>query len=71
MKWIRKAVEKGDARAEQTLGHRYFFGNLGVQKDDAEAIKWLRNAAEHGDAETQCHIGFEFFSGGVRSTRYS
>lgn len=41
---FQKAAEKGDARAQYSLGVMYLDG-IGTQKDKKEAMRWLRKAA--------------------------
>jgi len=54
---IRAKAEKGDAQFQSKLGSAFFFGNLGVAKDAAEAVKWCRKAAEQNYADSQFILG--------------
>lgn len=54
--WYRKAAEKGDATAQNTLGGCYYFGR-GAEKNKAEAVKWYRKAADQGNARAQGRLG--------------
>jgi S1-C subfamily serine protease len=56
LKWLRKAIEKGNASAQAILGMMYWYGD-GVPQGYAEAVKWYRNAAEQGDALAQNNLG--------------
>ena len=49
-------AERGDARAQATLGVMYDNGR-GVPQDYAEAAKWYRKAAEQGFAGAQFNLG--------------
>ena len=52
VKWLRKAAEQNNAKAQLNLGLCY--GNdQGVEKDYGEAVKWYRKAAEQNDAKAQ------------------
>ena len=59
MRWLRKAAEQGDAKAQFLLGDMYVSGK-GVTKDEVEAVRWLRKAAEQGDAEAQANLGLMY-----------
>ena len=57
------AAEKGDAKAQYSLGVMYDLG-LGVSEDaPSEAVKWFRKAAEQGNAEAQVALGHRFREG--------
>src|SRR6266704_2297542 len=60
---VRAKAEKGDAQSQCVLGGVFFFGNLGVAKDDAEAVKWFRKAAEKNDASAQYNLGVCYAQG--------
>lgn len=45
--WYRRAAERGNSRAQFTLGCCYEYGN-GVEANLEEAIKWYRKAAANG-----------------------
>lgn len=59
---IRLAAEKGDAAAQDHLGHMYERGQ-GVQQDLAEATRWYSNAAEQGYADAQYNLGLLYDRG--------
>jgi len=61
-KWMRRAAEAGDARAEFNIAALYVQGT-GVPQDDNEAAKWMRKAAEHGLAAGQFGLGSLYASG--------
>ncbi|MCL2102850.1 MAG: sel1 repeat family protein [Syntrophorhabdaceae bacterium] len=59
---IKRAAEKGDAKAQFNLGNMYLEGR-GVALNDAEAAKWFRSAAEQGVSEAQHNLGAMYFEG--------
>jgi TPR repeat protein len=61
---IRAKAEKGDAESQCSLGGAYFFGDLGLAKDEALAVKWYRKAAEQGLADAQRILGMCYINGG-------
>ena len=44
---LKALAEKGDAKAQTSLGQMYRFGN-GVEQDDKAAVKWFHKSAEQG-----------------------
>ena len=54
---IRAKAEKGDAPSQCDLGNAFSFGNLGVEKDEIEAVKWYRKAADQNVANAQYNLG--------------
>src|SRR5438876_692798 len=60
---IRAKAENGDAQSQFDLGQAFFFGDLGVAKDDAEAVKWYRKAVEQNFAQAQLNWGFSYHFG--------
>jgi len=56
---IKAYAEKGDPKAQYTLGFCYTKG-FGVTKDASEAVKWYRKAAEQGDAGAQYSLGLAY-----------
>jgi tetratricopeptide (TPR) repeat protein len=59
---MRARAEKGDAKAEYSLGYMYYHGK-GAPQDYAEAVRWYRKAAEQGDARAEAVIGSTYFYG--------
>jgi uncharacterized protein len=59
---IRRAAEKGEAAAQNTLGNLYLEGT-GVAKNEAEALSWYRKAADQGDPVAQCNLGSMYAEG--------
>ena len=55
---IRAKAEKGDAQSQCELGMASEEGNLGVVRDDKEAVKWYRKAAEQNYAPGQALLGW-------------
>ena len=60
---IRVQAEKGDAQSQSDLGRAFYFGNLGVAEDHAEAVKWYRKAAEQNLALAQYNLGLCYVNG--------
>jgi hypothetical protein len=60
---IRAKAERGDVQSEFELGVAFSLGNLGVAKDDAEAVKWFRKAAVQNLREAQYNLGFCYANG--------
>jgi len=58
-KWYAKAAERGNADAQNELGHLYQFG-LGVEKDNAQALQWFRKAADQGNPGGQANLGWMY-----------
>jgi TPR repeat protein len=46
---IRAKAEKGDAQSQCVLGEAFAEGNLGVARNEVEAVKWFRKAAKQND----------------------
>jgi len=62
----RAAAEKGEAWAQNKLGHMYRNGyGWGVTEDYATAVKWYRKAAEQGYANAQFNLGYMYENGEV------
>ena len=59
---FRKAAEKGDAAAQNSLGFAYVKGQ-GVPQDNVESVKWFRKAAQQGLAKAQYNLGFAYYNG--------
>jgi TPR repeat protein len=64
---IKAKAEKGDAKAQCSLGVCYHDGD-GVTKDTVEAVKWYQKAAEQGLAPAQTNLGV-CYQDGVGVTR--
>jgi len=58
----RPLAEKGDVRAQTSLGGKYYNGQ-GVRRDYAEATKWVRKAAGRGYAPAQAYLGIMYWNG--------
>ncbi len=54
--WYRKAAEKGNARAQNVMGNRYYNGKC-VEQNYVEAVKWYRKAAAQGWVFAQFTLG--------------
>lgn len=66
----RPLAEKGDARAQLSLGGMYYNGQ-GVRQDYAEAAEWTRKAAEQGYAPAQADLAVLYWNGqGCRKTLF-
>jgi TPR repeat protein len=61
-KSLKALAEKGDAKAQYSLGDKYVTGP-GVEKDDKEAVKWYRKAAEQNYAPAQHNLGYVYANG--------
>jgi uncharacterized protein len=55
-------AEKGDARAQFSLGLSYENGD-GVPRDYTKAREWYEKAAAQGDAKAQLYLGLQFSFG--------
>ena len=53
----RAKAENGDAQSQFELARAFYSGNLGVAKDEVEAVKWFRKAAKQNCAKAQCNLG--------------
>ncbi|MGZ4778272.1 MAG: DUF2059 domain-containing protein, partial [Thermoanaerobaculia bacterium] len=62
---MRVAAERGDAKAQRSLGRSYEWAEHGVAKDLAEAAKWYRKAADQGDAQAQYLLASLYARGGA------
>ena len=56
VKWLRRAAERGLAKAQCGLGTMYERG-YGVPQDYEEAAKWYRRAAKQGDPNAPFALG--------------
>src|ERR1041384_1231684 len=54
---LRVKAWNDDARSQFALGMAFGSGNLGLTKNEVEAVKWFRKAAEQNLAEAQCNLG--------------
>lgn len=54
--WYRRAIRKNHAKAQNSLGYCYEFGE-GVTKDLQKAVEWYTKAAKQGNATAQCNLG--------------
>ena len=59
---FRQKEEQGDAKAQHSLGPKYYYGKS-VAMDETEAIKWYRKAAEQGDVGAQYYLGVCYDNG--------
>jgi Sel1 repeat len=59
---LRPLAERGDARAQSTLGLMYARAQ-GVPRDDVEAARWFRLAADQGNGEAQFNLGLMYAKG--------
>jgi TPR repeat protein len=62
VRWIPKAAEQGDARAQAELGSIYKDGE-GAARDDAVAAAWYQKAADQGLAQAQYDLGLMYAAG--------
>ena len=54
----RRGAEAGDPQGMYKLGVYYFKGQVGLTKDDVQAVAWYRKAAEAGNAKAMFELGF-------------
>lgn len=59
---LRKLAEKGDSKAQLTLGMRYRDGD-GIPRDYEKALKWYRRSADTGNAAGMDNVGFMHLKG--------
>jgi TPR repeat protein len=62
-KILKPLAEKGDAGAQNNLGHLYLGGFEGAPRDITEAMKWYRKAAEQWHASAHFSIGMSYLLG--------
>ena len=60
---VQKRVDKGDAEAIKLLGNKYYFGELGLQKDVPRAIELWTQAAELGSIDAHYQLGAVYYHG--------
>ncbi|EJK73040.1 hypothetical protein THAOC_05358 [Thalassiosira oceanica] len=60
---IQARVTKKDPVAINHLGHKYFFGRLGLQKDMQRAVELFTEAAELGSIEALFNLGVSYDRG--------
>lgn len=66
LRWLGKAADGGNVRAEWAIGESYLDGT-GHPQDFSEAHKWFQRAAERGNAEAAFDLGAMYEHGrGVR-----
>ena len=63
VKWLTKAAQQGNVKAQSGLALIYFGGEEGVQRNYTEAERWARKAALKGDPLAQTVIGELFLRG--------
>jgi uncharacterized protein len=59
---VLRLAEKGDARAQYTMGLMYEQG-YGVTPDQSQARAWFEKAAEMGEANAQYRLGSLYYHG--------
>ena len=62
-RWLERAAEANNARAQLLLGGLYARGRFGVPHDDTAAANWYRRAAEQGRADAQHLLGLMYRDG--------
>lgn len=62
LKLWRELADKGDVRAQGSLGTMYDNG-IGVPQDYSEGVRWHRKAAEQGSALDQTILGMRYADG--------
>jgi TPR repeat protein len=59
----RRAAELGHSWAQMKLGRALSTGELGLRRNDDEALRWLRSAAEGGEPYAAMFIGYSYETG--------
>jgi uncharacterized protein len=59
----RPLAEKGDPRAQYSIGKLYGYGEGGLKRDDSEAVRWYRKAAEQGHNFAQFDLAVRYTNG--------
>lgn len=55
--WLKRAAEKGQIMAQETLGYCHMNGYYHAEKDEKKGIEWYEKAAEQGDAYIAVILG--------------
>lgn len=56
IEWFTKAAHNGHLLSKKFLADLYFLGDIGVPKNEQQALFWLVSAAESGDSATALKI---------------
>jgi hypothetical protein len=67
VKWLRRAADHGNLKAQATLGVMLLRGGQ-VEQNKVEAEKWLTDAAQHGYSPAQNDLGYAIFHGDADNT---
>ena len=59
----RQAADKGQVDAEFRLGYALQFGELGLSRDETEAVRWYRLAAAQDSTAAQVNLGAMLLTG--------
>ena len=59
---IKKAAEKGEAKAQKIIGDMYYYGSAG-ECDQKLAAVWYEKAAEQDDFTAQYFLGYMYMEG--------
>ena len=60
--WYKKAAEKGNTKAMNSIGFCYDRG-LGVSQNYKQALFWYKKAAEKGDIYAMYNLGYYYYQG--------
>ena len=60
---VQKRADKGDVEAITNLGHKYYYGELGLTKDVSRAIELYTKAAELGSLDAHLYLGDSYYYG--------
>jgi len=63
VQWYKKAAEKGDGEAQNTLGYIYFVGGNGVEQDVTKGGAYFLQAAYNNSAIAQYNVGIMYLTG--------
>jgi len=61
-RWLKWAIERGDAKAMCQMGVHYSHG-MGVEEDDELAFDWFEKAARQGDVQSLSNLGLCYTNG--------
>ncbi|MBA9011104.1 tetratricopeptide repeat protein [Clostridium saccharobutylicum] len=70
LKKLKKYALRGNLRAQNTIGDRYYIGD-GVEKNYEEAFRWYKKAADEGYNVAQYNLGDMYYCGfGIEKKLY-
>ena len=63
LKWIESAAKDGCADAQFAMGEILEYGELGVSKNEIDALEWYKRAAAQNHVYALCRVGYFHLSG--------